>query len=394
MRKILLATSALVAFAGAAQAAESPISVNVGGYVDFRAGHFQESEHASNMPSGRSDRRNYDFETEWMTTIDAVGKGNNGIEYGGTISFWNGSEFNDSYVIGSGTSGGGANVVREREANVWMTGAWGKAVLGDTTGATDLFVMAPTVGEGQIAGSYTDFTDASSLAQIFPTYLDATETNTKVKYFTPKVGNENHKLQLGASYTPNWSDVGQRVVKYDNASYGSYQDVFEGTAQYTGKWGNGITTRASALIAGGSAEPQIGGTGLRDFVSWGFGGDAAWNGFTLGASYVNAGDFATLRGGVGNEDKAQDSWTVGLKYEFDKVALAANYQNASGYQSFTTLVSRDYAEYDAVGLGATYTWFKGLTSAVDAVLFSQERDDAAVKDNDGHVVMLTQKIAF
>ena len=88
MRKILLATTALVAFAGAAQAAESPISVNVGGYVDFRAAQFHESD-KSQGTSIVSKRRSTDFETEYRLNISAEGKAANGIEYGGLVSLWN-----------------------------------------------------------------------------------------------------------------------------------------------------------------------------------------------------------------------------------------------------------------------------------------------------------------
>ena len=55
MRKILLATTALVAFAGAAQAAESPIQVTLGGSVDFRAALFNEADQVlNNKPLVRS----------------------------------------------------------------------------------------------------------------------------------------------------------------------------------------------------------------------------------------------------------------------------------------------------------------------------------------------------
>ena len=74
MRKILLATSALVAFAGAAQAAESPIQVTLGGSVDFRAALFHESN--ASAAAGET-RRNSDFQTYYDLTIaaEAVGRG-------------------------------------------------------------------------------------------------------------------------------------------------------------------------------------------------------------------------------------------------------------------------------------------------------------------------------
>ncbi len=93
MRKILLATTALigVAFAGAAQAAApaSPISLNVGGYNDFVAG----MGHGGINTQGSS-AVNKDFEDEFKIAFDALGKASNGMEYGANISLWNGAEAN------------------------------------------------------------------------------------------------------------------------------------------------------------------------------------------------------------------------------------------------------------------------------------------------------------
>ena len=414
MRKLLLATSALVAFAGAAQAAESPITVNVGGYVDFRAGQFHES---TNNTTGGLTRRDYDFETEYRLNIAAEGKAANGMEYGGLISLWNGAEYNDA----AGSFTGGSNTVREDQAYVWMSGAWGKAVLGDDHGASDLFVYAPTVGEGQIDGTYTDFTDPATLTVFQASYIDNTENSTKVTYYTPKVGNENNKVQLGASFTPSFYGNGQLVNKYKTSTAGvtsttgtsAYQDYVEATAQYTGNFAPVATVLSATMSTGARNGESASGTAasLRDFTSWGLGGQFMFAGFTFGGSYVDAGRYGTVEG----QNKAQDSFTIGAKYEFDKVALAINGLEGRGYNNgfrvngnglggaaFTGLNSTDHTNYvkdfKALGLGATYTWFPGLTTAADAVMFRQNRADniggvAADKD-DGHVVMITQKITF
>jgi predicted porin len=128
---------------------------------------------------------------------------------------------------------------------------------------------------------------------------------------------------------------------------------------------------------------------IREYVLWGIGGQAAYAGFTLGASYVDAGNMGTQVG----EDKDQDVFSVGLKYEFDKVAMAVNYMNGEGYL-FTGGAATDYVDrYSALGFGTTYTWFPGLTTALDAVFFDQSRD-AQTYDNEGHVLMLSQKMTF
>lgn len=370
MRKILLATTALVAFAGAAHAAEAPIQVTLGGSVDFRAAMFQESEKTSGGA-----RREADFQTEYVFDIAADGKAAGGIEYGAKISLGNAEDF------GADTAGADTDV-RAQEAYVYMSGAWGKVIMGDESGASDLFVYAPTVGEGQIDGSYMNFTDPATLAAFQPAYLDLTEDNTKVTYYTPKVGNADHKVQLGVSYTPN-PEQGIAVVKRDT---NAYRNQVEAAIQYTGNFDN-VNVVLTPMMATGDGQGSTVANDTRDYTLWGIGGQAAYAGFTLGASYVDADDMNTRDG----ENKDQDSFSVGLKYEFDKVAMAVNYMNGQGYMYNGASAYVD--DFSALGFGATYTWFPGLTTALDAVFFDESRDAQAF-DNKGHVLMLSQKMTF
>jgi hypothetical protein len=402
MRKILLATTALVALTGAAQAAESPITVNVGGYVDFRAALFHESDASVDSATKRAGG---DFETEYRLNIDAKGKGSHGIEYGAKISLWNGSDYTNSWNNDSATTANRGTTLHESQAYVWMSGAWGKALFGDTHGASDLFVYAPTVGEGQFDGTYTDFTDPTKLTAFLGSYVDNTENNTKIVYYTPKVGNANHKVQAGVSYAPNYSDEGQNVVKY-NTTGTAYKDSTKIAAQYTGNF-NPVSVVFSAKTDMARKNDRLdvnssiaGVQNFRDYATWGLGTQLTYAGFTLGGSYVDAGHAYTVQG----QNKTQSTWTAGLKYEFDKVAVAANYLNGRGYNNaFTTMGTDDDAKvvdyvknFNAYGLGATYTWFPGLTTAADAMLFQQKRADhtALSAKDDGYVLMLSQKMAF
>jgi len=371
MRKILLATSALVAFAGVAQAAESPITVTAGGYVDFRAALVHESEATSTQTQGA--RRGGDFATEYGVNLAAEGKGAGNIEYGAMISLDNKADLGEDAP---------ADQIKMDQGYVWMSGAFGKTLMGDEHGASDLFVIAPTVGEGQIDGSYTYFTDRSTLAQMQPAFIDASENATKFTYYTPKVGNANHKVQLGVSFTPDSASTGNDVAKYmDNM--GDYRDTIESGIQYTGNFEPvSVVVSPMAVFADGVND-------ARDATVFGLGAQAMYAGFTVGGSYVDAGHYNTMKDA--DQSKDQTVWTGGVKYEFDKVAVAANYMDGEGYAPLAGVTS--YVEdFSAVGLGATYTWFPGLTSSADAVFFSQ--DPAAGENNVGHVLMLSQKMAF
>ncbi|MDD3288771.1 MAG: porin [Alphaproteobacteria bacterium] len=378
MRKILLATTALVgvALSGAAHAAESPIAVNVGGYVDFRAAQFSESHKAV------ANQRHSDFENTFQVDIEASAKATNGVEYGAKVGLWNGNA--DDAAAGQ--------TVSEHDAYVWLSGVWGKVVFGDALGAsTEMFVGAPTVGEGQIDGTYYHFTDTTKLfSTIVPSYMDDDENSTKITYYTPKVGNENHKVQLGVSFTPNYGDKGEAVVLTKGTNY---KNVISSALEYTGKF-SPVTLTVSAVVNDGTADKGVGST-LRDFTTYGGGVQAAYAGFTVGGSYVDAGHFNTDKGGA--QQKPQDAWTAGVKYEFNKVALAVNILDGRGYNNFGTAAAPDdhyVRDIQELGLGATYNWFPGLTTAADAVFFKQKVQDKAIENNQGHVLMLSQKLAF
>jgi outer membrane protein OmpU len=440
MRKLLLATTALagVALIGTDAQAKpvdsNPIEVTVGGYVDFRAGNFNEDTGNLvdiNGPAGSlSDvkRRHNDFLTEWKVNVDAAGKSGS-VEYGGRVSFWNGSQFSDG-------GNGGAGDVRQDQAYVYLSSNYGKVILGDEHGASDLFVYAPTIGANQVDGVYTNFTDPTTLWVAMPTFVDNTEDSTKVTYYTPQLGNESHKVQLGASFAPNYADEGTNVIKYRNAIVGiedetdyssasllngltgrngsanaPYKNLFEFGAQYTGNWNpvnvvlsfNLLTADGESLSDQLFASNSNTVTPYRDFTLWGLGGQVMYGGFTVGGSYVDAGSYNTFS----TQGRDQTMWTAGVTYGWNALEVGFSYLNGEGYNNAfqvagATTTSTDFnyvKSYTAYGFGAAYTWFPGMSTNVDAVIFNQERGDfqtgtTPFVDNDGNVITVTQKLAF
>lgn len=405
MRKLLLATTALVGVAvaatGAQAAASSPISLNVGGYNDFVAGIY----HESGAATGISSQGNHDFEDEFKINFDAMGKAMNGIEYGANVSLWNGEEANTGWARVQ-------NGLTMNSAYVWLSGAWGKVLTGDEHSASsDLFVYAPTVGEGQVDGRYFDFVNPVKLDRFYASGIDNTEHSTKITYFTPKVGNENNKVQLGVSYTPNMYDYGQGVAFTNGAgnqttSTSPYQDVIDAAVEYMGNF-RPVNVAASAKITTGDSSSEVGHsttllatapTGLKaqDFTSFGLGGQVGYQGFTAGVSYDDLGRYNTVQG----QNKNQDVWTFGGKYEFDKVAVGVSYLTGEEYDNMLTggstvnTTSTNYvSSFDALGAGASYTWFPGLTSNIDGVMFWQGVSNQT-NNNDGFVLLVSQKMTF
>lgn len=405
MRNLLLATTALVGIAALAPAAQaqtkdSPLNVNIGGYVDFRAGAFTESDDILGAPAASAtaaERRNHDFLTEFKLNVDVDGKAARGIEYGGRVSLWNAA-------TASGKAG--STEVQTADAYVFLSGAYGKVVLGDHNGASDLFVYAPTVGLGQVDGQYTNFTDPTTLAPAMPAYIEnGTDYSTKATYMTPQVGNDKHKVQLGVSYAPNVLDAGMNAVKYSTAgaaSLASYRNFVEGAVQYQGSFSPVNVVLSGQVISANAENSNFTNAAYQDFVSWGLGGQVAYAGFTVGGSYVDAGSFgaATNTATGVEQDKDQYTWSAGLKYEASKWAAAFSYLNGKGYfngfsgAAAPTSSNSAYAsDFNAYGVGGTYTWFPGMATQLDYVHFDQERSDVTSK-NAGNVVVLSQKLTF
>jgi len=390
MRKILLATSALVLATGAAQA--SDLKLEMSGYADFRAGIMNQSDD-TDYGAVAVDKTSHDFETEVKLVVDAIGKGAGDFEYGARVSFWNGSNANDGF-------NGGQDQIKIHDAYVYMGSNWGRVIMGDHTGASDMLVYAPFVGQGQIDGTFTDFTANNMLSPFFPAYIDNEEVSTKVTYYTPVVSG----FQLGVSYTPQMYDYGQNVVKFNqnafavtnNGAAHPYNNLVEAGAQWQGNFDK-VNVTLSGLLTTGDSEVEFGPNApFQDFTAWALGGQVGYAGFTVGGSYYDAGDYLALVGQTGE----QNSWSVGATYEFGQAAVGVSYIQAQGWvnnavSATTGLVVPGFyvEEYTALGVGGEYKWMPGLTTAVDAVFFDQDAAPA-INDNDGNIFLLSQRVDF
>lgn len=108
MRKILLATTALAAFAGFAPAANAQITVTLGGYTEFFGAIYD-----NNAVGGT--KREFQLETEIVVKAD--GKADNGLLYGTKI------ELQNSTGLGANATANGTGVGTD-EASVYVGGFW------------------------------------------------------------------------------------------------------------------------------------------------------------------------------------------------------------------------------------------------------------------------------
>jgi outer membrane protein OmpU len=372
MRKILLATTALIGFAtaGAAHAASAPLNVTVGGNIDFVAGAFHESKAVSATNSSSSD-----FETLYKLTFGVAGKAANGINYGANIVL-------DNYPAVENNFDGTSNAIAISAANVFLSGAYGKLQLGDSRGATDLTVTAPTVGEGQVLGRYIDFLDRTMFAKAFSIGIDAYDHDTNITYYSPKIGTAAHKIQGAVTYIPNINNYGSSVAL---AKTTTYSNGIKSTLLYTGGF-KPVTADVSLhfLRAGTDATPAT----RRPFSSWGIGSQIGYKDFTFGGHYTDFGHFGT----VGTRNKDQYLYALGLTYKFDKFQVGASYLTGQGYSDIQGVSGNYVKDFNDYGIGGSYAWTPGLTSNVDVVLFQQKLDSGL--KNDGYVLLFSQKLTF
>ena len=129
MKTILLGTTALLVLGLGTAPARAELEVIVGGFVAFQVAAFD---------NDTANSTNRDFQSESELAVEAAAIAENGLEYGAYVQIE--SSTNDSANAG--------------KTFVYLGGEGGKVELGDMIGAGSMAIGAPTVGVGQINGSY------------------------------------------------------------------------------------------------------------------------------------------------------------------------------------------------------------------------------------------------
>ena len=416
MRKILLASSALVGVAMlAAPAFAGDLTVKLSGsdtamlsfndHTGTAVGGFDGGTTTTQAADDKSN--SVDMQNLFDINVSVEGKGSNNLDYGAFISIWNGPSVQNGW--GSIGGAGTANQAFSNDAYVWMSNNWGKVMFGDAHGASDLFVYAPTVGTNQIDGYYQQFENLNRDWRALPTFIDNNESSTRITYYTPKISG----FQGGLSWTPNLYSQGMTnnstVGAFPTtATFGNmYDNQVEGALGWSGSYDKAnIKVTGLATTAESNNDVQFLGTHplATDYLTLGLGGQVNFAGFTVGGSYSNGGHYDAAKG----QDKPQDMWTAGVKYDMDKASFAINGEMGEGYDiawgvgggiakenpTFQAPLNSDYIRsYDALGFGATYTWFPGLVSGVDVVFFNQDGEYSSEGDS-GVVAILSQRVNF
>ncbi len=380
MRKILLATTALAAFAGFSSAANAQITVTLGGYTEFFGAIYD-----NNLVNGTE----REFQVEAEIVVKADGKADNGLLYGTKIEL---------QTTGTGANGASNTNETTDEASVYIAGFWGRVELGDFDGASDtLAIYAPLVGVEGIDGDYADFITNTGVANGVTGEMgrqpwggiiknpDSSDA-TKVMYLTPRFAG----FQAGFSYTPENGDEGQSVVGTKNSV--GYSDFLEYGINYTGNF-DGLTVAASATGTSGNGRGTVGAVaGLKDFSAWQVGGQVGYAGFKLGGGYVDADNFNVP---TRTDSGDQHAWHAGASYTTGPIAVGLTYADAEGYKRAPGTYADQYQVY---GVSGAYTLAPGLLLQSDLMFVDEELKATAAStaknDSDAYVWLISTRVNF
>ena len=346
MRKVLLATSALVAaasFATASNAAAPELTLS--GSIDMR----YVSNSADNVdsngerPGSAFDQQNAPGATSIHFDVNA--ESDSGLSYGGRV---------DWRPV--------ANSIDE----IWidLAGSWGTVVIGNDDGIGDSNV--PSVGS-VLVGSYgLDGSNTASSNKIGVAFagqgsFGGTSDAAKITYITPDLSG----FGAGVSLTAN-ADLG--TYKVQGAATGV--DEF-GSHTELGAWWAGDLS-GSAVKVGVSHKMAEAESHLdNDLSSTEVGASVTFGDFSVAANYYDNGD-----GGIVSTSTADngDGFGLGVSYSFGDAAVSVGYVSNEADDG-----AAGEDEYENLSLDVQYSLAEGLTTYA-GVQFAESLD-ASVTGN-------------
>ncbi len=367
MKRILLGTSVLVSSVLAASAAQAsdPVKLSLGGYMEYWvAGASQDGKYAAPVNS---------FDVQGDSRIYFSGKTllDNGMEVGAQVEIAAGADNNPTEVVRS---------------YAWLSGAYGKAIVGKYRDVVWLTHNAPPEASYLDAGL-----TKSDTYQFLPwgnvAVLDPNETPTnyanKFSYLTPKL----YGFQLGVSFTPSNDARGDdaNATSETIAKAAGFDEAWAAALSYgTEISGVGIQAAVGYDYMNGNGDNGTEGSVHNLQTS----GKLSYQGFSFGGSFNRM---------VAPQDSfysAKDghAWDLGVGYAEGPYAVSFNYGHSAvrgadvtgGVNTATLTGSGD--SVDLYRVSAKYALGPGvdLWSSV-AYLNSESRTGDAAKGNEGAI---------
>ncbi|MCC9621183.1 porin [Thalassospira sp. MA62] len=349
MKKILFATSALVAVAaaGTAQASE-PIQLEVGGFMEQWAG-FSDSDVTG------TDGRNNGFQSD------------SEIHFSGKTTLDNGVEVGAMVELEAETSSDQID-----EQYLWVTGNFGRIEMGKNDSAADSMQhAAPAVGPVGVNDGDLDIWVDSYLVD---TSIRQGDQN-RVTYFTPSISG----FRAGVSYADDSHRNG--VSSYSDAQ-GAGDNIVSGALEYVGEY-NGVTFAVDAIGENWGEGNLVGG-----------GANVGFGNFTVGGSYSHTDDdYGDIAGGAtttGGSDT--DQFDLGVSYAMNAASVSLTYGYADYGDGSTDDGRTGTGEAQVVDLGMAYQLGAGV--AWKSSVFWFEDDADGIEDNDGYGAVTGLALTF
>jgi hypothetical protein len=353
----VLAASAVLAATGPALA-DDALSLTLTGVVEVIGG-----VTAEDRAAGQPDIRDHDLQSESFVTVTAQATADNGLTYGVRI------DLDDIQSNGP--------FVEVDEVSLFLTGGFGTVSLGDDDGAADNFeVDPPTVGAGQIDGSWTDFLTTGTVIA----YGSANSGDTTAIYYaTPTI----RGFQAGLSYTPE-NDSGDTLTLDGIAVQGGpagtgWENALEAGLTWTGSLGPVDLTAGGTILAATGLGPAD------DPLAWQLGARGKVGGASLGLQ-------------VWGNDAIAPPGPPPAPADGRGLNLAATWQSGSwGVGAGLSWARADFPggrqEDRAVAIGLSYDPAPGLGLGADLVHLTSDGATAA-DDADAVILVSSVTVAF
>jgi len=347
MRKILLATSALVAGSVAASAANAAApEVTLFGSLDIQ---YQTESYDDQGATANTDQLGYlNFMNSFMWDINA--EADNGLAYGGRVDWRPSNDTIDEIWID-------------------LKGSFGTVVLGNDDAVGDNNVPhggSVLVGSFGFTGTYVAGTSAN--VGNASTGAESTSRNydaSKVSYYSPDLGG----FGAGVSYTPNASSAGTSTTSANlttgavstttaDSTYGSQVEL---AAWWSGDLG-GASLTAGALYKTADANVATN----EDLDAYEIGATVGVAGFTFGAGIFDNGDSGVAK--TATSANAGNGMTLGVSYSMGATAVSLGYLATEIDNSDNTS-----DEYTNISLDVEHTVAEGLL-VYGGVQFAESND--------------------
>ena len=412
MKKLLLVTTALVGVTMiSAPAAAANIDIGVNGTLKFYGVHADNDEAAT-------DSR---YETEFRRSSKLVFTGETTLDNGLTVGA----------VTELTIADGGTGVITD-ETYGYFSGQWGRVNLGVEDGAAYLLQVAAPSADSSVDGigvsiqALDPLTDQdSALSMNNGGFVEDVATwdyqhadfgaADRLTYLTPKFNG----FQGGVSYTPrNTIADNNLAMAVDDDNTDHVENLWEVAARWDGTvQGVGIGvgagySAASQEVAPLAATVEAGTVGQYWFndapSTWNVGASVAFNGFSLGASYLTTDtsrtaqtlDVGDLTVNVDTGDVDRDTWVVGGAYDNGPYHVGASYLNQqTDYDALAVGANAENIaatefEVEKFTVGGGYTFGPGMTFRGAIAWGEFEAPGGAATDNDFTQITVGTDIQF